>query len=238
VFDNNLNVVFDSQAAVQAVEYLGKLAKFSPPGISNYGYRQCIEAFVAEKGAMIWYMGRILGQVHGKAPHLMDKVDVVLQPKGPKMRAGWINWNSYMASSNTPNPAQVKEFLKFLITGDSAIRFLNLVPAHNIPALYSLADNPKLWEPEALKLRPDIGKMFFEEVPKHAVVRLWGGVVQNGKLVPGKANPYAGAVRGELVLAKVMQKHIIEGASPAEAVKWGDAQIKDVVERYKELFAR
>jgi multiple sugar transport system substrate-binding protein len=235
-FDRNFNVVYDSPESIQAVEFLGKLAKFSPPGISSYSYWEVIEAFVTGRSAIAIYMGRVLGQLETKAPELLDVADVVLLPKGPKFQCNYLNWNSYAVTSKTPFPEEAKDFLKFLITGDRAVIFCNTVPGHMVPALFSINNNPKLYEPEVLQRRPDIAKVLLEDMPAHGGGIGCAGQIYEGQFTYGIINPFAGAVRGDNVLPKVLQNHLIGGMSAEEAVKWGDARLKEIKEQFEELF--
>lgn len=235
-FNRDFEVVYDSPESVQAVEFLGKLAKYSPPGITTYSYWEVIDAFVTGRGAMALYPGRVLGQLERNAPDLLEATDVVLLPKGPKFQSNYLNWNSYAVSRITRNPKAAKDFLNFLVTGERAIRFCNTVPAHNIPALYSIDRNPKLWDPPLVKKRLDIAKLFFEDVPAHGGGIASAGQIYQGKFTYGIINPFAGAVRGDNVLPKVLQKHLIGGMSAEEAVRWGDQRIREIKQKYEELF--
>ena len=237
VFNRDLEVVYDSPESVETIKFLAKLAEYSPPGITNYHWWESFEGYIMGRAAMAVYPGRVLGQLEQNSPELVEKADVVLLPKGPKLVANYVNWNSYASARITRYPRVTKDFLKFLITGDNAVSFCNTVPAHNIPALWSVDKNPKLWEPPLIQKNPDIAKVFFEEVPLHAGMVGGAGQFYQGKFNFGIINPYsAGVTGGDYTLSRVLQQHLIGGMSAEEAVKWGAKRIHGIKQKYDELF--
>lgn len=236
LFNRDLEVVYDSPESVQALEFLGKLAKYSPPGITNYSWWEQIESYITGRGAMTIYGGRVLTQVNQKAPDLLEKVDAVLLPKGPKFQSNLLVWATYAVSRITRHPKVTKDFLKFLITGDSAVVFCNTVPAHFIPALHSVEKDPRIWEPEIMQKYPDIAKLLFDQAYAHAGGLSCAGQIYQGKFTYGITNPYAGAVALDNTIAKVLQRHLVGGMSAEEAVKWGAKRLGEVKQEYEELF--
>jgi ABC-type glycerol-3-phosphate transport system substrate-binding protein len=79
-FDKNMKPAFNSPEAVQAVEYIQKLMKYSPPGVMNFGTDESMVALLQDQAALAIQHGtraaamsdpkqsRVVGQVDFAAP--------------------------------------------------------------------------------------------------------------------------------------------------------------------------
>lgn len=79
-FDKNMKPAFNSPEAVQAVEYIQKLMKYSPPGVMNFGTDESMVALLQDQAALAIQHGtraaamsdpkqsRVVGQVGFAAP--------------------------------------------------------------------------------------------------------------------------------------------------------------------------
>ena len=62
-FDENFNVTFNNPGTIKALEYMKKIAAFSPPGYASYSAGDMVNAFLSGKVAMAVYAARIPGNV-------------------------------------------------------------------------------------------------------------------------------------------------------------------------------
>jgi len=233
MFDENLNVTFDSPETVEALKFLKKMSEFSPPDSPEYSYYDSINAFTSGAVAMTYYAGRLLPALAQYAPQLEDDTLAIPVPK-KKFRINQWGWDSYVVFKDCDYPEETVDFVKYLTATDWAIKFGLSVPGHIIPGVRSLAE--KLLERSPLLIRHKRSYQtilnsldFMMEEAREA------GCIQNGKFVPekGRLNPYMTAIVGAKVCEDVVQKHVLGGMSAEEAVAWGAKKMREIVEREK-----
>ncbi|WP_324668864.1 ABC transporter substrate-binding protein [Geochorda subterranea] len=236
-FDADYRVVYDHPRSVRALEFLGRLAAYSPPGIASYSFYETLDGFASTRIASALYPGRMLSHLAANNPRLLESTGAMPLPAGPVLQTSYVNWNSYVVFSSTKHPEEAKAFLEFLVTGDRAIRFVNTVPGHNLPPLRSLAHDDRLRSHPLLQQHPDIASVLFAAV-EAAIPLGAAGIFDsagNRRETFLITNPYATATRQEVILPQVLQMHILRNVPASEAVRWGHRELLRVKERVDRL---
>lgn len=231
IFDKDLNPNFNTPRTVEAVKLYADLAKYAPEGIGSYSYFETIDAFTAGKVAIAPYMGRLLSSVKANNPDLLDKTMAIPFVAGTYNKANYGNWDSYVVYQAAGNVDIAKKFVAFLTTGDQAFEFLRTVPGHLIPPLLSMRNSPKLWdEPLMQSHKQDVETVFKDAETALNIGNEAGAIDADGKMTNTRVlNPYANALLSQNVFAQVIQKVVLEGQTPEDAVAWGQQEIERII---------
>jgi ABC-type glycerol-3-phosphate transport system substrate-binding protein len=234
-FDKDLNLTFDGPAAVEALKFLKELAAYAPPGIASYSYADMSNTFLTGKVAMDIYAARVIAQMADNVPDLIAKTKGTQQPAGPSgVGVGFAASNTFAIASEkvgAKNIEAAKKFLTFILTGDRSARFSLTAFPHLIPPLKSVQDGPlmKQGRPE-LKDRPDLAKISFDTSNSLDFETEAGATIKDGKVVrSGVVNPYMGSIIARDIPAQVVQRALLQGEDPADAVKWGGEQMASLL---------
>ncbi|HEY8370975.1 MAG TPA: sugar ABC transporter substrate-binding protein [Thermodesulfobacteriota bacterium] len=234
-FDKNLEVTFDKgDAAVKALTFLKELAKYAPPGIASYSYNDMINTYLTGKIALDLYAPRLVANAASNRPDLIGKTRAAPPPAGPSgVGVRFVNQNSFAIASErvgAKNIQAAKTFLKYILTGDRAAEFSLTAYPHLIPPLKSVRNHPLVQQGiPALKDRPDLAKMAYDTSNSLDFENEAGARIVDGKVIPGVANPYIGSIVARDIPALVVQRVVLQGQDPAEAVKWGAAEMRRIV---------
>lgn len=231
LFDKELNVVYDSPEAVEALKFYGELAKYAPPGIGSYSYFETIDAYASGRVAMAPYMGRLLSHVASKAPQLESVTKAIPMPRG-KYQATYGSWNQYAVLAGSKHPEEGKRFLEFLSQPKQILRFSLTVPGHLVPPLKSILDMQELYDDPLLKNHPEDVKVLFEAGNYGFEGATEAGATpdSNGFMKSsGVFNPYMNAIMTANIREMVVQKYLLEKVTAEEAVEWGANEMRRIV---------
>lgn len=153
LFDEKLNVAFDSPETRRALAYYSEMAmRYSPPDVAQYGFHEAAAAFTSGKAATTFYWGRVLSQLYAEAPHLLSKTATIHIPRDRQYRTT-LHFDEFSAYK-TPNAKETMELIMFMLQPEQMIKILWPVAGHVIPtrksmqALYArhpwLVDNPDI----------------------------------------------------------------------------------------------
>lgn len=153
LFDEKLNVVFDSPETRRALAYYGEMAtRFSPPDVGQYGFREASATFTSGKAATTFYWGRVLSHLHAEAPQLVPKTATAHIPRDRQYRTT-LHFDEFYAYK-TPNAKETLALITFMLQPEQLTRILSAVPGHVVPTRRSvqasyarhpwLIDNPDI----------------------------------------------------------------------------------------------
>jgi multiple sugar transport system substrate-binding protein len=239
-FDKDLNVTFGRDGTVKALKMIKELARYAPPGVGSYANNEIMDAFLSGRAAMVIYSPHVIYRMNRDAKQLMNVTKAMPFPKGPVASVQYVSTNSYAIPSEKVGGDQIglaKEFLKFLMSKDEQRKFQLARGAADVPPLKSLVSESDMMSKGALAGRSDIASVGDNLSQTLEFDREAGAIFDaSGKVVranPVIINPYMAAVIGRNVPAQVVQKVLLENASPEDAPAWGADQIKDIVEEIK-----
>jgi multiple sugar transport system substrate-binding protein len=233
-FDEKLNVAIDGKskdAIRQALEFYKEMTAFAPPDWQGYNWDGTIDAFLTKKAAMFMYAGRPLARAAENVPDLLP---VMKAFRLPQSRAGiWGHYDHYDSYAvfkkefGSNDPETTLDFLKFLTTGDRAVKFLHTVPGHLTPALYSIDKNPKLWEHPIMQSHKDSVELVFR--PGGIYFLNEAGARPNAEKVMetvGVFNLYAGPPTARFTHAEMAQRFVLQNEPADQAIAWCAGEFK------------
>jgi multiple sugar transport system substrate-binding protein len=232
MFDENLNVVFDSPETIEALEYLGKLAEFTPPDALEYSYYQSINTYTSGAVGMSFYAGRMLPALARYAPQIGENTLAITVPYS-KYRINQWGWDGYAVFKEAENLQETIDVVRHLTTTDWAVEFGLSVPGHIIPGAKDLAESPKWMEDPIVQDYEESYRRIITELDYMMEESREAGIFQDGKYVPeqGVLNPYMAAIVGAMVTEDVVQKYILGDVPADEAVAWGHKRMVQVKEQ-------
>lgn len=219
--DPDLNVVFDSPATYETLEFVKELAQYSPPGSANYAYAELINPFVSGKAASTFYPGRPLQAVNAQNPALADKIAPIALPYNKEPFTDGDPAVTYIFKD-----AKRKDLAKLWITDiqygpEWHVKWVNILPGHNLPVRESIKQSAEYRNNELLKKYPEIVKVlqeqadragsFSKESPAHKI-NTQGGVISSGP-----------------ILAEVVQRVLVNNEPPKAAAAWGHKELVDIM---------
>jgi multiple sugar transport system substrate-binding protein len=217
LFDDKLNVVFDSPETRRALQYYAEMAtRFSPPDVAQYGFREASAAFTSGKAATTFYWGRVLSHLYAQAPQLLPKTATAHIPRDRQYRTT-LHFDEFFVYK-TPNSREAMELVKFLLEPEILVRLISPVAAHVIPtrrsAERSYAQHPWLREnPEivrALVTPVDFAVSPTHESPQHPF------------------NYKYSAVEEKNILPDCVQRIVVGREPVGKAVEWAHKQMVEV----------
>jgi multiple sugar transport system substrate-binding protein len=222
ICDNNLDVVFDSPENAETLAFMKELAKYSPPGSSQFSFAELMNTFVVGKAATTWYWGRLLDNVEQKNPAIADKIGAVLIRKKNRVYKGGMDTIGVM--KNSPHPELGKKFLQFFMKSDHYLKSLHTPAGQFFPSRRSAAKSETFLSHPLFKKHPDLIHTL-QEAAANTAMFTWepGGIV----------NPYANPIETAHVIDDVVQRVLIKGESPQEALAWGATKMREIIKQAK-----
>jgi len=222
LFDDRLNVVFDSPETRRALAYYGEMAtRFSPPDVGQYGFREASAAFTSGKAATTFYWGRVLSHLYAQAPQLLPKTATAHIPRDRQYRTT-LHFDEFYAY-RTPNARETGELIKFMLQPDQLSKILAPVAGHVIPTRKSvqapyarhrwLVDNPEI-------VKTLMTPIDFAISPTHET----------------KSRPFNykySAVEEKNILPDCIQRIVIGKEPAARAVEWAHKQMVEATRNIK-----
>ncbi|MDL2398944.1 sugar ABC transporter substrate-binding protein [Rhizobium mayense] len=237
-FDSDFNVTFNNPGTIKALEYMKKIAAFSPPGYASYSAGDMVNVFLSGKVAMEVYAARVPGNVAVNNRDLLPKMGAAAAPKGPAgVAAEFVSGNSYAIASAKGGAKHIeaaKKFLKFLMSKDQLTAFSLTAFPHFIPPLKSVQPGLIAAGSDSMGGHDEFAKLSFDISNGMDFNNEAGAKIVDGKIVrSGKINPYAGAVVARGIPALVLQRVLVNNESPESAAAWGAQQMEAVVRELK-----
>ena len=147
---NNFQVVFDSPATIEALEYLAELSQYMPKGAVGYSFLDCVDSMVTGETAMTYYWGRVFGRAAEEAPEIFKNIEAFLQPRHPKtgLRTNWNDFQGWLIpKQNNPYIKEVKEALVHYQTGTKwLIRYVHSLVPNVSPVYKDVVEDRSLYQ--------------------------------------------------------------------------------------------
>lgn len=237
-FDADLNVTFDSEATVKTLTYIRDLSKTAPEAIGSYSFGDIINGYLSGRTAMVLALPRLAAALGANAPDLLKQTGMMSIPPGDS-GAGikMVSTDGYAIASEEfggNNQEAAKAFVTFLMTGDRPADFALTAFPHLVPTLKSVQESSIEKGASLIGGREDMARTAFDVSNGLDFSTEAGATIAEGKLVlSGVANPYIGSIISRHIPAQVVQRVVFEGEDPAEAAKWGQAEMERIVAEVK-----
>jgi multiple sugar transport system substrate-binding protein len=223
IFDARGKVAFNSPKTVEALTAYTELLKYSVPDKASLEWAGAELVFATGRAASMFFFGSLYKQVD-QSGMVGDKMMAVLPPVPDHGRGRPGATNSHNAIVMfTPDKAKqqaIGDFILYWLEPTRYGRFLaEAEPGLYVPVTASGMEARSYWShPLLAKYRP----MILQHIEASRTPSSYNIGIEPHAVF----NPRAGAIEGSLVLADVVQKAAFGGMTPAQAVKWGDDQIR------------
>lgn len=240
VFDEDLNVVFDSPETVAAVEWYTNMAKYTSEAAVGYSWGDMIDTFLTEQSAMTFYLGRPLGRAYLNAPHLVGNIGVFPYPTD-NIKATVSDPSYYAINANSAHPEEAQRWVEYLLSPEVSAEVFCTIPAHILPINQDQLDwwNQDVTGCDMLDENKEI-----KEVSGDYVMYGYNPIVNAGGIYKanqdggdvaaftGSANPLYSAPGYPIAYA--IELVIVDGMTPADAVAKSALEAARVVELQKQ----
>ena len=221
IFDEDNNVVFDKspykKRAVETLNFLKKLSKYSPPGTLNYTWKDLTASYYSKSVASTYYGPRVLALVNKFSPDIDSVTDGFVYPYGKKPATTMIV-DGWAITKGSKNIKLAKELIKELISGKNYIDFLHTVPLHLTPPRFSVSNSQEYLENPLIQRHPETRKTISTLI-KNAV---------NFAAESGTLNPISGDVLTSNIIDEMVQRVIADNLEPGKAVDEASDRIRQL----------
>ncbi len=241
-FDSKGNLVFNSKAMKETLDYYKKLQKYSPPGPQTWRAR---DYYLQGKLAMFFYSTYIMddlalaevaaGSLTGKNfeslkgstfdPKLVDKTRMVSYISNKqKSSYGVIVTLGLVKTDDSAKSKAAKKLMNYLFEEDAYVTFLHMAPGGMNPVIRSIAKS------EAFMNDP---KNIFKRYGKDKMFEIISGLdsLQKFEIVDGKMFPASGEIFSKQIIPQMIYKTLFENVSTQQALDWAEAEMKKVINK-------
>lgn len=224
LFDAQGNVTFYSPATIRAVSFYRDLFKYSPPGSAAWIWGEMELNFGADRIAMMPYFGGL----EKRFLEDLESTDLAAAPMPMPSERGYSRTLTYpnavhVFKSAARDPERLEAvftFIEFLLRPDMyTIITAGQEPGSFVPLTEAmLAPDSPYWDHPTIKAFLDMNRLLVREVRYGTLYGFEHGVVNLG----------IGEIIGENVLGEVLQRVIVGGESPKDAVAWGQKRMEEL----------
>jgi multiple sugar transport system substrate-binding protein len=222
IYDDDCNPVIDNPQTVETFEFFEQLAEYGPPDSPAYGWAEVESALVAGRTSMITFKGSFLRaweEDSGLPPEALSVVPIP-QPDDGGQPSSLSYSNAVMVMTDDPEKQEgIKEFMDFFLRPDVYGEWLGEAePGLFLPVTEEGEQADTFWQ--APIISSFAGHMETQlEINRDSVLY---GFTQDAYC------PEVGEFEGQFLLAKAVERMIVEGLSPSEAVAWLQEQMEQI----------
>lgn len=238
-FNRNGDLVFNSPAMLETLQFYSRLAQYNPPGPQNWRAR---DYYLQGKMAMFFYSTYIMddlalaevakgsltadnfAELSGGTfdPDLVKKTGFapIISHASP---AAYGTLSGLVALHSDAAQAEVtKDFIEFLYDPDSYISFLHMAPGGMNPMLKGIAENPiYLEDPNGV----------FELYGADKMKQIVSGFedIRSFSVVDGRTFPKSGEIFAKSVIPRMVYDVTIEGKDPQAALDAAEQEMQAII---------
>lgn len=139
--ENPDTVTFDEPEAVEALEFYGSLAQYSPPGSGAYDRPEAQAAMTTGKLGMFVYGSWMQSALDAAGPEVAEQFGVVPVPSNDGEGGAFMGNLSLFAFSDSEHPEETKEFLSYMYDPELYEEYVLLNPSAFIPVLAEVQES-------------------------------------------------------------------------------------------------
>ncbi|WP_433627731.1 ABC transporter substrate-binding protein [Halomicrococcus sp. NG-SE-24] len=150
VFNENGDIVFDSDEMVEALDFYSKLAQYTPPGKDTW--KTANNTYLNDQCQFVQYSTYLMGDITKEGEKMVK--DTAFTPSIEKQRKssfGQIVTLSMLSSAGKKERKASQEFAEYLMTGKQYLKWLHMAPGGMNPVLKPTAQNDAYKDNETLK---------------------------------------------------------------------------------------
>ncbi|WP_121743625.1 ABC transporter substrate-binding protein [Natronorubrum halophilum] len=150
VLNGDGEIVFDSAEMVEALDFYGSLAEYSPPGAETF--ETANNTYLNEQCHMIMYSSYIMGDISSNTDGMAG--DTAFAPyieNDRRSSFGQLVLFNVIDTVSDENREVAEAYVKHVLTGDQYIDFLHMAPGGMNPVLQSVAESEAYRDNETLQ---------------------------------------------------------------------------------------
>jgi multiple sugar transport system substrate-binding protein len=207
VLDADANVVFDSQEMVEALDYVAELGQYVPGAVS---FQDTRNLYGNEQEHMFLYSSYLLPDLlEDEGPGMVS--DTGLAPATEKSRRstyGQVLGHCIFGQSAAEQQAS-RDFLEYVMTGDSYVNWVHTNPGGTMPVLKSTAESDAYLDNDILSAWSDTIGQISEAL----------GNMDRFDFVEGRLLPEFGQITSQSLVAEAVNRVVIKGDDPDTVAK-------------------
>jgi multiple sugar transport system substrate-binding protein len=222
IVDPDLNVTFNTDETVAALEFAKEMSEFSPGASASYSYSETINGFVSGRAATAPYSARVLTNVKNDNPKIADHISLMPYPyRREGKQQLYSDFQALVMPKGGASAEGALLFANWLFKKDQLVTFLHATPGHNLPDVKSIAESKEFrGHPLLVKYANELDTLFevtlearnlLKETPMHPI------------------NRRAGHVFGARAIVETYHDVIVGGMPPKEAAARGQDRIAAVM---------
>jgi multiple sugar transport system substrate-binding protein len=240
LFDKNGNLIFNSPAMKETIQYYAKLAKYNPPGPQTWRAR---DYYLQGKMAMFFYSTYIMDDLalqEAAAGSLTSEYFKEL--KGAKFDPELANKTGFAPKITNRQPssygvivalglfkqddaatmAGAQKFIEYMYGEDAYVSFLHMAPGGMNPVLREIAESEKFMNDP---------KGIFKRYGKKKMGEIISGLenIQRFGIVEGNLIEDYGPIFSQQIIPQMIYKITQENMDVQKAMDWAEAEMKKVM---------
>jgi multiple sugar transport system substrate-binding protein len=221
-FDDEGQPDFDRPEVVETFELYDRLMEFSPPDSANFAWGEPQAAFNSGAAAMAIEKGQYLSPFEEESGRPSSDLGCAFIPQPEDGQPGSIYYSNaaMVMSEDDEKAAAAEDFLAFLLEEENYGDFLNADPGLFLPLTQTGMESESWWSNEVIEEYSDCVELMLEQ-SEH------GGLFG---FVEGQYIDEIGNISGQNIIAQVIQRIVIDGEDPADAVAWGQQEMQEAVD--------
>lgn len=218
VLNNDGEIMFDSSEMVEALEFYGSLAEYSPPGADTF--ETANNTYVNEQCHMIMYSSYIMGDISSNTDGMAS--DTLFAPyieRDRRSSFGQLNLFNILDSASDADRETAEECVEYMLTGDQYVDFLHMAPGGMNPVLKSTAESEAYRDNETL-----------QEWGQETLSNISGAFdnIERFGYVDGQMIPAFGEITSRSLVAQAVRR-VSEGEDAQTVADDVASQMRDVI---------
>ncbi|MCG9789345.1 extracellular solute-binding protein [Vibrio mediterranei] len=239
-FDKDGNLIFNSEAQKEVLDFYKDLSKYTPPGPQTWRAR---DYYLQGKLAMFFYSTYIMDDIalaEAAASSLSnenfkDLKGATFDPNLAKNTRlapaithtsastfGTLVGFSIMKNDNKDEVEATKAFIEYMNEKDQVVAYSHMAPGGHLPMLRDIAETDEfLNDPKGI----------FANYGKESIKEIIAGFenIKNFSIVDGKAFPESGEIFSKQIIPRMIYSSVIEGQDTQKSLDWAENEMQQLI---------
>lgn len=224
IYDEDGQVVFDSQEAVEVFETIKELDNYSPEAAYTASIPEQRPPLYEGRYAMTWYSRNMVAyDIEEYNPDLTGDVQLSTFPSGsghePVVNTVVKGWT---IAESSENKAEASEFIKYVLSVENMTDWMQGFATSSVPGVKGILDEDEFWEHPLLSEYEDVYRTLYDIQENYARAI---PIAEN----PGVVNTNTGRAIQGLYITECIQDVVHDDLDPEEAVENTANSIRDEI---------
>lgn len=217
IIDGENKITFNTPETVKAYETYNELMQYSPADSNTYTWGEPQAQFNSGKAAMAIEKGQYLAPFEAESGRPASDLGVVPMPVADGGEEGSIYYSNgvMVLTDDEKKQEAIAKFFEFLYEPDTYAQFLNAEPGLFLPVTQTGFDSEAYWNDPVISKYKEQVEVLIDASEKGQLFGFTDGYASQ-----------VGKVSGPNFIAQTLEKVVVEGMSPQEAVEWGQQQME------------